>query len=172
MRKDFLNQAFKKIFFFYIPFLTCLIGISSCGNSFQKPLRSLNSSLIQSANSHREPSLASEWLITLANHQGKELIEVINLRSKKKVALPGLNRADTQPISVSISGNGERIALVRQRGNKTELLVYRRNTETVQLIEINPTGIPRKVSMDGTGKLLAVQVSRGGNWEIDLIRIP
>ena len=33
-------------------------------------------------------------------------------------------------------------------------------------------GVPRSVSLDGSGRLLAVQVSRNGRWDVDLIRLP
>ena len=38
-------------------------------------------------------------------------------------------------------------------------------------VNINQNGIPLKVSIDGKGKLLAVEVSRNGQLKIDLIRL-
>ncbi len=72
---------------------------------------------------------------------------------------------------MSVSANGERLALVRQRGDQTELLLYQRSLGTVQRLELSAKGIPRKVSLDGFGRLLAVQVSRDGRWDVDLIRL-
>nr|WP_320668363.1 hypothetical protein [Prochlorococcus sp. MIT 1307] len=131
----------------------------------------LNDALFKPSNSYREPSLARQWLVSLVSYQGKEKIEMIDVRSRRRVALPGLNRADSQPISVSVSANGSRLALVRQREDKTELLIYRRSLGTLQRIELTPKGIPRRVSLDNTGRVLAVQVSREGKWDIEVIRL-
>ena len=101
-----------------------------------------------------------------------EKIELFNLRTRKKVPLPGLNRADAQPISVSISANGERLAVIRQRSDKTELGIYRRRIGTIQRLEITPKGVPRRVSLDGLGKRVAVQICRNGRWDVEVIRVP
>ena len=130
-----------------------------------------NNSIFQSSNSFREPSLGSKWLVALANYQGKDKIEMIDIKSNQRVPLPGLNRADSQPVTVGISANGERLAVIRQRADRTELLIYRRKVGSLQQIELNPKGIPRRVSLDSSGKILAVQVSREGRWNIEVIRL-
>ncbi len=152
--------------------LTLLLTLSSCTNASMQPLPEINNTILKSSTNNREPSLGIKWLASLALYNGKERIELTNLLSRTRVPLPGLNSQDSQPISVSLSADGQRLALIRQRGNRTELLLYRRNFGTLQLLEINPAGIPKKVSIDATGKLLAVQVSRDGYWEVDLLRLP
>ncbi len=146
------------------------IGLASCSLGMIRPANELNVLLKDSARSHREPSFGMRWLVTLANHKGRDRVELIDLRSRRSIPTPGLNRPNAQPISVSISANGERIALVSQLSGQTELFLYRRNVGVLQRLEIIPKGVPGKVSLDGFGKLLAVQVSRDGRWEIDLIR--
>jgi hypothetical protein len=42
----------------------------------------------------------------------------------------------------------------------------------VQRLPLEPPGVPRAVSLNADGRRLAVQVSRGGRWEVDLIRLP
>ena len=153
-----------------MPLLLCF-GLAACGREVMRPIQDLNSSLLQSASSRREPVFGRRWLASLSNYQGREKIELLDLRSRRPVPLPGLNRPDSHPISVSVSANGERLALVRQRGDQTELLLYQRSLGTVQRLELSAKGIPRKVSLDGFGRLLAVQVSRDGRWDVDLIRL-
>jgi hypothetical protein len=41
-----------------------------------------------------------------------------------------------------------------------------------QLIAINPPGVPRRVMLRADGRELAVEVSRDGQWQVDLIEIP
>ena len=163
------KKTLKVYFWFYFLFLCC--GLSGCLNSNMRPIYGLNNALLQSSSSVREPSLGQKWIVVLLNKQGKDKIEMIDILTKQKVPLPGLNRADSQPISVSISANGERLALIRQRADKTELLIYRRKIGSLQRIELNPKGIPRRVSLDGSGRVLAVQVSRDGKWDVEVIRL-
>ena len=85
--------------------------------------------------------------------------------------MPGLNRADAQPISVSVSADGQRLAVVQQREDRTELVLYRRNVGDATAAP-GPTRGTRSVSLDGNGRRLAVQVSRNGRWDVDLIRLP
>ncbi len=160
--QDFLQRGLIAILF---------TSLSSCSSGVPIPIQSINNSLLRSASSHRAPSLGTQWLGTLAIRNGRERIEMINLLNGRQIPLPGLNRPDAQPISVSVNANGERIAVIRQRGERTELLLYRRNVEAIQVLDIKPQGIPRHVSLNGTGRVLAVQVSREGRWDVDVIQL-
>ena len=149
-----------------------LIAIAGCSGDRPLPRPELNGLLRQSVRSRRDPSLAQLWLASLGKRGGRERIELIDLRNRRPVPLPGLNRADSQPISLSLSGDGSRIAVVQQREDRTELFLYRRNAAALQRLPLDPPGVPRSVSLDGSGRLLAVQVSRNGRWDVDLIRLP
>ena len=157
----------------WIP-ITALIAcvLWGCSAERPRPLNDLNGQLRQSAGSRRAPALGDRWLAGLSRRSGRERVELIDLRSRRPVALPGLNRADGQPIAVSVSADGTRLAVVEQRSGRTDLLLYRRNQALVQRIPIDPPGVPRAVSLDARGRRLAVQVSRDGRWQVDLIRLP
>jgi hypothetical protein len=73
---------------------------------------------------------------------------------------------------VGVEAKGERLALVRQLEGRTELLVYRRRLMGSQVISMNPPGVPRRVMLRADGRELAVEVSRNGHWQVDLIEIP
>ena len=152
--------------------LGVLLFLAGCNSDRPRPRPELNGLLRQSVSSRRDPSLGQIWLASLGKRGGRERIELIDLRNRRPVPLPGLNRADAQPISLSVSGDGARIAVVQQRDDRTELFLYRRNAAALQRIPLDPPGVPRSVSLDGSGRLLAVQVSRNGRWDVDLIRLP
>ena len=153
--------------------LGVLLLLAGCSDGRPRPRPELNGLLRQSVSSRRDPSLAQVWLASLGTTLGgRERIELIDLRTRRPVPLPGLNRADAQPISLSVSGDGGRIAVVQQREDRTELFLYRRNAAALQRLPLDPPGVPRSVSLDGSGRLLAVQVSRNGRWDVDLIRLP
>jgi hypothetical protein len=152
--------------------LGVLLFLAGCSSDRPRPRPEFNGLLRQSVSSRRDPSLGQIWLASLGKRGGRERIELIDLRNRRPVPLPGLNRADAQPISLSVSGDGARIAVVQQRDDRTELFLYRRNAAALQRIPLDPPGVPRSVSLDGSGRLLAVQVSRNGRWDVDLIRLP
>ena len=116
--------------------------------------------------------MGNRWLASIASRNGRERVELVDLRNGQPVPLPGINQSDSQPISVSVSGDGKRIALIRSRDGRTELMLYRRGVGVLQRLPVEPAGVPREVSLDGSGRLLAVQVSRKGLWDVDLIRLP
>ena len=155
-----------------VALLFSLVLVSGCSSPRPTPRPDLNGLLRQSVNSRRDPSLGGRWLASLGQRNGRERVELIDLRSRSPVPLPGLNRADAQPISVSVSADGQRLAVVQQREDRTELVLYRRNIGATQRLPLDPPGVPRNVSLDGSGRLLAVQVSRNGRWDVDLIRLP
>ncbi|MGB7565250.1 MAG: hypothetical protein WBM08_10925, partial [Prochlorococcaceae cyanobacterium] len=61
---------------------------------------------------------------------------------------------------------------VRQLDGRTELVLYRRSLRSLQPLPMEPPGVPRQVQLSANGRLLAVQVSRGGLWQVDLIELP
>ena len=155
-----------------VALLCSLVLVTGCSSNRPTPRPDLNGLLRQSVNSRRDPSLGGRWLASLGQRNGRERVELIDLRTRSSIPLPGLNRADAQPISVSVSANGQRLAVVQQREDRTELVLYRRNIGATQLLPLDPPGVPRSVSLDGAGRRLAVQVSRNGRWDVDLIRLP
>lgn len=154
--------------------LVSLLGIilSGCSGSGLRPQPGLNAALQRNADSRREPALGQRWLVSIASRNGRERIELVDLRTRQPVPLPGLNQAGSQPVSVSVSGDGGRIAFVRTRDGRTELMLYRRGAAALQRVPVEPAGVPRQVSLDGEGRSLAVQVSRQGQWDVDVIRLP
>ena len=161
MRKRFITTAS----------LLCFV-VLGCSQNGIRPMTRVGASLRRSAESRRLPSMGQRWLASLASRNGRERVELIDLNNDTPVPLTGINQADSQTISLSVSGAGQRIAMVRQREERTELMLYRRTASALQRLPINPPGVPRSVSLNGNGRLLAVQVSRKGRWDVDLIRLP
>jgi len=149
--------------------LVLLLG--GCGFGTLQPLRGLNDQL-QRAGTGQSPSLATGWLALISGQSGREQVLLVELGRSMPVPLPGLNRPDAQPLGVSVDGRGERLALVRQLEGRTELVLYNRRTQSLQPLPIKPDGVPRQVNISADGRILAVQVSRGGLWQVDLLELP
>jgi len=148
-----------------------LASLTSCFGTVPKPVFPLDRRLEELGPS-RAPSLAGPWLALISHRDGRDQVVLLNVDDQRPVPLPGLNRPDAQPLSVGVDAKGERLGLVRQLEGRTELLLYRRRMLGSQLIAMNPPGVPRRVMLRADGRELAVEVSRNGNWQVDLIEIP
>lgn len=145
--------------------------LGGCSGRQPLPLLALNRQL-ERQGSTREPSLSGRWLALISSRNGRELVQLVDVERGVQQPLPGLNRPDAQPLSVSIDATGERLALVRQLEGRTELVLYRRSQGNVRRLPISPAGVPGRVQLRADGRQLAVEVSRDGRWQIDLITLP
>ncbi|WP_233134025.1 hypothetical protein [Synechococcus sp. BO 8801] len=145
--------------------------LAGCMVPLPQPLLGLNQRL-EAAGPARAPSLAGDWLALIVSRGGRDRVELVDLQRQQPVPLPGLERPDAQPLSVAVDGRGERLALVRQLEGRTELVLYRRNLMALQPVPLQPPGVPRRVSLRADGRELAVEVSRQGQWQVDLIAVP
>ena len=121
---------------------------------------------------HPEREAPRRWLALIGGRGGRDQVLLVDVEKALPVPLPGLNRPDAQPLSVAVSRDGNRLAVVRQLDGRTELVLYRRELMGLETIAMQPAGVPRRVSLRADGHELAVEVSRGGHWQIDLIDIP
>lgn len=154
-----------------LPLLLAVALLLQACDAQPQPIAPLNRQL-EAAGLVREPSLSERWLAAIVGHGGREQVLLVDLQQQRPVALPGLNRPDAQPLSVSVDRSGERLAVVRQLDGRTELVLYRRNLMALEPIAMQPPGVPRRISLRADGRELAVEVSRGGLWQVDLIQLP
>lgn len=149
--------------------ITLLLG--GCMGSMPVPMGGLNQQLEQ-AGGNRNPALGVGWLALIQQRGSRQQVVLLDLKRQLPVPLPGLNRADALPISVSVDGSGERLALVRQLEGRSEVVLYRRALMSLQPIAMGPAAIPTAVQIRADGRQLAVEVSRDGQWQIDLVDLP
>ena len=150
-----------------------LISLLLAGcRSGMRPIQGLNQPLNRLGDS-QSPSLSSEWLALISTRSGsRPQVQLIDRRRNAQVPLPGLNRGDSLPIHVAVDQRGERLAVVRQRDDRSELVLHRRSLQASQIIPIEPAGVPQRVSLSADGRVLAVEVSRSGLWQVDLLDLP
>ncbi|MEB3194053.1 MAG: hypothetical protein VKO19_02865 [Cyanobacteriota bacterium] len=145
--------------------------LSGCMGTMPLPMGPLNSQLVQQG-SHRDPSLSGPWLALIANRTGRDQVELVDVERQRPVPLPGLNRPDARPLSVGVDGTGERLAVVREVAGRTEVVLYRRGLLSTEIIPMAPAGVPRRAALRADGRELAVEVSRDGRVQVDLIQVP
>jgi hypothetical protein len=151
--------------------LSLVFLLSGCLGPGPRPMAGLNRGLARQG-SQREPSLSGRWLALIANRQGRDGVELLDVERQRPVPLPGLNRPDALPLSVSVSADGDRLAVVRQVEGRTELVLHRRSLMSSEAIPIVPAGVPRRAALRADGREIAVEVSRGGVAQVDLIAVP
>jgi hypothetical protein len=144
---------------------------TACATDMPRPMAGIDRQLEQ-VGAGRSPSLAGRWLALIAQRGERQEVVLVDLQGLGPVPLPGLNRPDAQPVAVAVDGSGERLAVVRQLEGRTELVLYRRRAMALERIAMQPAGVPRRVSLRGDGRELAVEVSRDGLWQVDLVRLP
>ena len=151
-----------------------LLLLSGCEALRPQPEMGINPRLA-SRGDQRSPSLAREglaWIAPAPSGSGQLQVRWFDLRRGVAAPLPGLNRPDSQPISVSSDARGQRIALVRSVDGRTELLLYERNLRSLRPLRLIPPGVPARVSLSADGRSLAVQVSRQGRWQVEGLQLP
>jgi len=151
--------------------LSLSVLLAGCMGPMPVPMGALNGQLVQQG-SHRDPSLSGRWLALIANRNGRDQVELVDVERQRPVPLPGLNRPDALPLSVGVDGAGERVAVVRQVANRTELVLYRRGLMSTETIPMAPAGVPRRAALRADGREMAVEVSRDGRVQVDLIQVP
>ncbi len=147
------------------------LGLSGCMGATPVPMGGLNRQLEQAGN-NRNPSLAGRWLALINGRGGRDQVLLLDLDQQRPVPVPGLNRPDALPISVSVDVSGDRIVLIRQLEGRSELVLYRRSLQSLQPIAMAPPAVPVAVQLRADGRELALQVSRDGLWQVDLIQLP
>lgn len=148
----------------------CLL-LAGCLDNRARPLLGLNLQLAHTA-VNRNPALSSDWLALISGREGREQVRLVRLSQGAPVPLPGLNRPDARPLAVAVDGWGERLALIRELEGRSELVLYRRSLQSLQLIPIEPAGVPHRLAFSADGRVLAVEVGRGGLSQVDLLEFP
>jgi hypothetical protein len=148
-----------------------MLGLVGCMGGMPVPMGALDRQLEQAGIS-RAPALAGRWLALIGSRGGRNQVVLVDVEWQAPVPLQGLNRPDALPLSVAVDSSGERLAVVRQLGGRTELVLHRRSWMSSERIPMAPAGVPRRVALRADGRELAVEVSRNGRWQVDLIRIP
>ncbi|MFN6339355.1 MAG: hypothetical protein ACK41W_11625 [Cyanobacteriota bacterium] len=151
--------------------MTLALVLGGCQGSMPMPLGGLNRQLAQQG-SQREPSLSGRWLALIATRQGRDQVELVDVERQGPVPLPGLNRPDALPLSVSVDAEGQRLVVVRQVEGRTEVVLYRRAVMSTEAIPMEPQGVPRRANLRADGREMAVEVSRDGVVQVDLITLP
>ena len=156
----------------WLSLLALSLGLGGCLANQPQPLVGLNRQLESLGDSSKAPSLNGRWLALITSRSNRTVVDLVDLETGRLMPLPGLNRPDALPLAVSVDSSGNRLAVIRQLEGRTELLIHRPDQARSEPLTIAPAGVPQQVALSADGRTLAVQVSRLGRWQIDLISLP
>jgi hypothetical protein len=148
-----------------------VLALTGCLGGAPRPLGAIDAMLERSGPT-QNPSLAGGWLAVIVRRGGRDQVQLVDIERLAPVPLPGLNRPDALPLAVSVDQRGDRLALVRAIGGRTDVVLYRRRLGSLEPIPLQPSGVAGQVSLSADGRHLAVEVRRDGLRQVDLIRLP
>jgi Tol biopolymer transport system component len=109
------------------------------------------------------------YLALASDRAGRRNIYLFDLRERKLVALPNLNRRDSRQDQPSLSGDGRFIAYVSTERGKSDVMVYDRESGRSELLTANVGGEARNPTISGDGRQVAFETNRSGQWKIALV---
>lgn len=117
------------------------------------------------------PAYSSDgrYLAFASDRNNNRDIFLYDLRERRLVDLPSLNRPDFAEDQPAVSADGRFIAYVSTARGKTDVLVYDRQTQRSQLLTANTKGSVRHPTITGNGRYVAFETSQLGQWHIAVV---
>ncbi len=118
-----------------------------------------------------QPALSGNgrYLAFTSNRDGTRGILLYDLRDKRYVMLPRLNRRDAIAESPSLSYTGRYIAYIASDSARPEIELYDRATQQTQILTIGYRGWFRNPKISPDGRYIVFETGSRGQWDIELL---
>jgi len=125
---------------------------------------------LNSYRSEEAPSLSHDgrYLVFTSDRGGQRGIFLYDLRERKAIDLPGLNRANSIQDQPDISADGRYIAYISEERGKPDVFVYDRLAFESEIITENLLGEVRAPAISGNGRFATLAANRQGQWDIEV----
>ncbi|MDX2240922.1 MAG: biopolymer transporter Tol [Leptolyngbyaceae cyanobacterium bins.302] len=126
---------------------------------------------LESRFNDEQPALSGNgrFLAFVSNRDGTRSILLYDLRDKRYVILPRLNRRDAIAESPSLSYTGRYIAYVASDSARPEIELYDRATQQTQILTIGYRGWFRNPKISPDGRYIAFETGSRGQWDIEVL---
>lgn len=126
---------------------------------------------LESRYNDEQPALSGNgrFLAFVSNREGTRSILLYDLRDKRYVMLPRLNRRDAIAESPSLSYTGRYIAYVASDSARPEIELYDRATQHTQILTIGYRGWFRNPKISPDGRYLVFETGSRGQWDIEVL---
>jgi Tol biopolymer transport system component len=125
---------------------------------------------INSQFSDQHPAFSSNgrYLALASDRAYSRKIYLYDLKEKRFVDLPNLNRTDSSQDQPALSAEGRYIAYVSTERGRPDVFVYDRTQGRSQLLTATVRGSVRHPTLSGDGKFVAYESNRLGQWHIEI----
>lgn len=122
----------------------------------------------QTPDQHPAYSSDGRYLAFASDRANSRDIYLFDLRQRRFVNLPNLNRINSSQDQPALSANGRWIAYVSTERGRPDVFVYDRETQRSQLLTLNNRGSVRHPTITGNGRFIAYESARLGQWHIEI----
>jgi Tol biopolymer transport system component len=145
--------------------LIVIVLLSAC----EQPLVPTSPDL-ESRFNDEQPALSGDgrFLAFVSNREGTRSIWLYDLRDRRFIPLPGLNRRDAIAESPSLSSTGRYLAYLASDTARPEIELYDRATQRTQIITIGHRGWFRNPKLSPDGRYIAFESGTRGQWDIEV----
>lgn len=130
----------------------------------------LNNSRLNSRFSEQSPQVSGRYLAFVSDRRGSQALYLFDLRDRRLIPLPGLNRLDSRFDGgvghPAVSENGNWIVFAASREGRSGIFLYRRNSQQVRNLVPSLRGEMRNPTISAAGDRIAFEISRNGQWDI------
>jgi len=126
---------------------------------------------LESRFNDEQPALSGDgrFLAFVSNRDGTRSILLYDLREKRYVPLPRLNRRDAIAEFPSLSYTGRYIVYMASDSARPEIEIYDRATQQVQILTGGYRGWFRNPKVSSDGRYIVFETSRRGQWDIEML---
>jgi Tol biopolymer transport system component len=125
---------------------------------------------LESRFNDEQPALSGDGrlLAFVSNREGTRSIWLYDLRDRRFIPLPRLNRRDAIAESPSLSYTGRYLAYLASDTARPEIELYDRATQQAQIITIGYRGWFRNPKLSPDGRYIAFESGTRGQWDIEV----
>lgn len=118
-----------------------------------------------------QPALSGNgrYLAFISNRDGSRSLLLYDLRDKRYLLLPRLNRRDAIAESPSLSYTGRYIAYLASDSARPEVELYDRATQQTQILTIGYRGWFRNPKISPDGRYIVFETGSRGQWDIEVL---
>jgi len=147
--------------------LGCCVGLTACAS--EAP--SVVSAPLNSPYTDEQPALSGNgrYVALVTNRGGTRKLVLYDLRAKRFLELPSLNRNDAIAESPSLSYTGRYIVYLASDRGRPEIELYDRIDRRIQVLSGGYRGWVRNPNISPDGRYVVFETGRHGQWDVEVI---